>query len=180
MLEPGSDIVEKLFSDSNNMTDTLGALKAATLAHLSILNPLMNQFEQSWKHDPLVLDKWFTLHAIRETPDILAKLDLLMRHQQFNHQNPNRVRSLVGTFAFYNGKAFHAIDGSGYRYLTNYLLKLDSINPQVAARIVTPLTQWQKLDEDRANMMKAEMARLLDSKTLSKDVYEKVSKSLAC
>lgn len=175
----GAKYIHDQYSNADNMTDTLGALKAASLADLSIFDDLMNQFEQKWVHDSLVLDKWFSLYATKENPNILSRLDLLMGHQQFNHQNPNRVRALIGSFAFYNAKGFHAADGSGYRYLTNYLLKLDSINAQVAARIVTPLTQWQKLDSDRVTMMKHELARLLDHPTLSKDVYEKVSKSLA-
>lgn len=175
----GAKYIQDQYSKADNMTDTLGALKAAALADLSIFDDLMNQFEQKWIHDSLVLDKWFSLYATKENLDILSRLDLLMGHKQFNHQNPNRVRALIGSFAFYNARGFHAADGSGYRYLTNYLLKLDGINAQVAARIVTPLTQWQKLDKGRAAMMKHELARLLDHPTLSKDVFEKVSKSLA-
>ncbi|HAW74656.1 MAG TPA: aminopeptidase N, partial [Alteromonas australica] len=111
--------------------------------------------------------------------DILATITMLSEHPQFSLGNPNRVRSLVGSFAFYNSEKFHALDGSGYKFVTDYLLKLDGINPQVAARIVTPLTQWQGFNADHQQLMKAQLARLLNHKGLSKDLFEKVSKSLA-
>ncbi|WJG07656.1 aminopeptidase N [Aliiglaciecola sp. LCG003] len=175
----GEDWVKNQFVDADNMTDTLGALKAAQQACLTNFESLSAEFEQKWSQDPLVLDKWFALHAGAQNKDILARLDLLTSHQNYTINNPNRVRSVVGTFAFYNPQGFHRLDGSGYKYVTDYLLKLDSINPQVAARIVTPLTQWHKLDETRAELMKLQLLRLLDTQSLSKDVYEKVSKSLS-
>ncbi|MBU2876299.1 MULTISPECIES: aminopeptidase N [Aliiglaciecola] len=177
--EQGNSLVTKQFESSDNMTDTLGALKAAQSAVLPCFEILMGKFEQKWSDDPLVLDKWFALHASCEVPDILARLDLLLSHKQFNHDNPNRVRSVIGTFAFYNATGFHAIDGSGYKYITDYLLKLDARNPQVAARIVTPLTQWRKMDDIRADLMKYQLTRLMALPNLSKDVFEKVSKSLS-
>jgi aminopeptidase N len=176
--EQGNELVSKQFEKSDNMTDTLGALKAAQLGKLASFDNLMSEFEQKWRMDPIVLDKWFALHASRESDDILSRLDLLLGHTQFNPENPNRVRSVIGTFAFYNSAGLHAKDGSGYRYLGNYLHKLDRINPQIASRIVTPLTQWQKLDTFRQEKMRAELVRLIDNPQLSKDVYEKVSKSL--
>ena len=93
--------------------------------------------------------------------------------------NPNRVRSVIGSFAFYNSEMFHALDGSGYKFVADYLLKLDKLNPQVAARIVTPLTQWQGFASQHQRLMKEQLGRLLNHKGLSKDVFEKVSKSLA-
>ncbi|MEP4889576.1 MAG: aminopeptidase N [Aliiglaciecola sp.] len=177
--EQGNSLVSKQFESSDNMTDSLGALKAAQGAVLPCFEDLMNKFEQKWADDPLVLDKWFALHASCEIPDILTRLDLLMSHKQFNHDNPNRVRSVIGTFAFYNATGFHAIDGSGYKYVADYLMKLDARNPQVASRIVTPLTQWRKMDDIRADLMKYQLTRLIALPSLSKDVFEKVSKSLS-
>ncbi|NVK57170.1 MAG: aminopeptidase N [Alteromonadaceae bacterium] len=167
------------FEQSDNMTDTLGALKAAQQHDLVLFNNLMNSFEQRWRDDPLVLDKWFSLHATCERGDILAQLTLLRQHPQFSQQNPNRVRAVIGSFAFYNTSGFHADDGSGYRFLTDYLLELDKRNPQVASRLVTPLSQWQHYSSARQDLMKQQLARLLDASGLSKDLYEKVSKALA-
>ncbi|HAU93158.1 MAG TPA: aminopeptidase N, partial [Alteromonas sp.] len=166
-------------SGSDNMSDTLGALKAAQQFDLVLFNNLMNEFEQRWRDDPLVLDKWFGLHATCDRSDILAQLTLLRQHPQFSQQNPNRVRAVIGSFAFYNTSGFHADDGSGYRFLTDYLLELDKTNPQVASRLVTPLTQWQHFAPSRQALMRQQLSRLLDDASLSKDLYEKVSKALA-
>lgn len=173
-----ADLLTNQYKQSDNMTDTLSALKAAQVGNLDIFDKLMPNFESRWSHDPLVLDKWFSMHASTNRKDILPRLDLLAGHSQYKINNPNRVRALVGTFAFFNPMGFHADDGSGYRFLTDYLLKLDEINPQVSARIVTPLTQWRGLDEHRQSLVKTQLVRLIDKKDLSKDVFEKVSKSL--
>jgi aminopeptidase N len=103
---------------------------------------------------------------------------LLASHRQFNLRNPNKVRSLVGSFAFYNTDGFHALDGSGYQFLTDYLIELDPINPQIASRLVTPLIQYKKYAKNHQEMMVMQLERLLGRANLSKDLYEKVSKSL--
>lgn len=172
------EIILQQFETANNMTDTLGAIKAAQINSMSLFAKTMTAFEERWRDDPLVLDKWFALHATCDREDILAQLTLLRQHPQFNQQNPNRVRAVMGSFAFYNTNGFHAADGSGYRFLTDYLLELDQTNPQVASRIVTPLTQWQHFTAPRQTLMKQQLSRLLNTKRISKDLFEKVSKAL--
>ncbi|OFC71429.1 aminopeptidase N [Alteromonas confluentis] len=175
----GEALIEKQFAEADNMTDSLGALRAAQSGSAEVFNSLMTAFEQKWNHDPLVLDKWFALNATTEREDILAHITMLKSHPQFTMGNPNRVRALIGSFAFYNPVGFHQPDGSGYQYVTDYLLELDQHNPQVAARIVTPLTQWQNYADKHQQKMKAQLTRLVNHEGLSKDVFEKVSKSLA-
>ncbi|MCV2884142.1 aminopeptidase N [Aestuariibacter sp. AA17] len=167
------------FNQADNMTDTLSALKAAQTSNVHEFDKLMERFEATWRDDPLVLDKWFGLHASTSRDDILSRLDLLSAHKQFSKSNPNRVRALVGSFAFYNPKRFHSLEGSGYKYVTDYLLELDDINPQVAARIITPLTQWQHVDVQRQSQMKHQLMRIANKVNLSKDLTEKVTKSLS-
>jgi aminopeptidase N len=173
-----SELLVAQFEKADNMTDSMGVLKAAQHGSVDQFDKLMTQFEARWRHDPLVLDKWFALHANMERSDILVRLPLLLSHEKFSIDNPNRVRSVLGSFAFYNVLGFHAIDGSGYQFVADYILKLNSVNPQVAARIITPLTQWQKFDSKRQELMRYQLARIADCKTLSKDLIEKVSKSL--
>ena len=93
-------------------------------------------------------------------------------------KNPNRMRSVVVAFAFQNGVNFHQKDGSGYRFLADCVIELNAINPQMAARIMSPLSRWRKYDEDRQEMMKRELERILDTENLSPDVFEIASKSL--
>lgn len=175
----GEKLVRHQYDNADNMTDTLGALKAAQGALPDVFEELMQKFESQWNVDPLVLDKWFGLHATTEREDILSQLSLLKQHPQFTINNPNRVRAVMGSFAFFNTAGFHRADGAGYKYVTDYLLELDAVNPQVAARVVTPLTQWHNYAPEYQSLMKAQLNRLLGHKGLSRDMFEKVSKSLA-
>jgi len=177
------EIEDSLFMDAfeqaNNMTDNLAVLKACQQdKRLTCFELLMQKFEQRWRQDNLVLDKWFSLHATTERADIISRLQVLKSHQAYTINNPNRVRSVMGSFAFYNVQGFHAADGSGYQLVTDYLLQLDKVNPQVASRIVTPLLQWKRYDSQRQSLLKAQLKRLAGNKELSKDLFEKVSKSL--
>ena len=74
---------------------------------------------------------------------------------------------------------FHAENGEGYRFITDQVLAIDSANPQVAARMLQPLTQWKKIDEKRQALMKAQLKRIVETSKVSKDIYEIASKSLA-
>ncbi len=102
-----------------------------------------------------------------------------MKHPAFTMKNPNKVRALIGAFAGQNLVNFHAADGSGYRFLAEQIITLNALNPQIAARQLSPLTRWRKYDGARQALMKAELERILASGQLSSDVYEVVSKSLA-
>lgn len=177
-LKDASNVIRMQFEQANNMTDSLGALAAAQLGELTTFDDLMSIFENKWQEDALVLDKWFALHASTPRADILSRLDILGAHAQYKITNPNRVRSLVGSFAYYNILGFHRSDGSGYEFLANYLMKLNDINPQIAARLITPLTQWQKVDEHRQTLMQHQLMRISNVQNLSKDLFEKISKSL--
>lgn len=173
-----SNDIANRFTKADNMTDKLNMLKCAQICNQAIFAKLMLQFEDEYGDNAVVMDKWFALHATVNSPDVLAQLTLLASHQQFNIKNPNKVRSLVGSFAFFNTDGFHALDGGGYQYLTDYLIELDKINPQVASRLVTPLIQFKKFSVTHQELMKVQLNRLLARGDLSKDVYEKVSKSL--
>ena len=94
-------------------------------------------------------------------------------------RNPNKIRALIGAFANQNLVNFHAADGAGYRFLAERILQLDPLNPQVASRLLTPLTRWRKYDPARQALLKAELGRIMAAENLSPDVYEVVSKSLA-
>jgi aminopeptidase N len=166
------------FNQADNMTDSLGVLSAAQLGDLDLFEKLMLAFEHKWHGDPLVLDKWFALHANTDRSDILARISILMEHSQFTINNPNRVRALIGTFSFFNVAGFHNIDGTGYKFVADYLIKLNEVNPQIAARIITPLIQWQKVDKTRQQLMQHQLRRIGNTKGLSTDLFEKITKSL--
>ena len=174
----GNALAHKHYTYANNMTDTLAALAVATKAQLPCREALLQDFEQKWQHDGLVMDKWFALQATRPDEHVLQQVIQLMDHPSFNFNNPNRLRALVGSFAAHNLKAFHAIDGSGYRFLTDILLRLNETNPQVASRLIEPLIRFARFDAQRQTLMKRALERLSEVENLSRDLFEKIEKAL--
>lgn len=166
------------FKNGNNMTDVMAALSALNHYEGSERETAFSLFYKQWEKDPLVIDKWFSLQAMSTLPDTLAKVKNLLNHPAFNIKNPNRVRSLIGAFCHGNPAAFHDESGEGYAFLADQVLRLDKLNPQVAARMAGALSRWKRYDEKRQGLMKKALERIEEEKGLSNDVYEIVSKSL--
>jgi aminopeptidase N len=101
-----------------------------------------------------------------------------MQHPAFDLKTPNRMRALIGSFSRSNPICYHAKNGEGYCFLADTIIILDQINPQVASRMLTALTQWRRLDVSRQALMRIQLERILQTPNLSKDVYELTSKSL--
>lgn len=169
---------EKQFTQSLNMTDVLAALESLSHTDSNERESCLNKFYDKWKEDALVLDKWFSLQAGSHHLHALSHVKALVEHKDFVYTNPNRVRSVLGVFGRLNMLGFHQANGEGYRFLAEQVVKLNRINPQVAARIVAPFTHWKRYDKKRQDMMKLALQSILNSENLSKDVYEIVSKSL--
>ena len=125
----------------------------------------------------LVVDQWLSVQAVAQKPGTLSTVEALIDHPAFELKNPNKVRALIGTFCSQNHLGFHDISGAGYAFLAEQVIALDNINPQIAARLLTPLTRWQKFDANRQKLMQAELLKIRSISSLSKDVYEVVEKS---
>jgi len=166
------------FRAADNMTDQIAAL--GLLCHIDRpeREEALAAFHERWKRDPLVIDKWFSVQALSDLPDVLPRVERLMEHPDFTLENPNRARALVGAFGTGNFAHFHAASGAGYAFLAERVLELDAQNPQVASRLLTPLLRWRRYDAGRGGHMKAQLERLMAAPKLSKDVYEKVARSL--
>ncbi|MEZ9833668.1 aminopeptidase N [Vibrio breoganii] len=165
------------FEASDNMTDTIGALSSANQSDLESREALMNAFSERWSHDGLVMDKWFMLQGSKPSSNALSAVKSAMDHSAFSMQNPNRVRSVLGSF-FNNPYGFHAIDGSGYQFAGEMLAKLNTSNPQVASRLIDPMLKFARYDEQRKQMMRKELEVLRDTPNLAKDLFEKVEAAL--
>ncbi|MDY1046473.1 aminopeptidase N [Pseudomonas coleopterorum] len=164
----------------DNMTERLTALAVLVNSPFEAEKArALQAFAEHFKHNPLVMDQWFSVQAASGLPGGLARVKALMQHPAFTLKNPNKVRALIGAFAGQNLINFHAADGSGYRFLADLVIELNALNPQIASRQLSPLTRWRKYDSKRQALMKAELERILSSGPLSSDVYEVVSKSLA-
>ncbi len=172
-------VAEQQFSAAHNMTDAMAALDALVDNGHVYGEKALEIFYDSWRYDMLVLDKWFSVQARSGMPDTLKRVENLMEHPDFILSNPNRVRSLIGAFAAGNPARFHDPDGAGYRLLADKVIELDGRNPQLAARLLGPLTRWRGVSDNYQQLMRAQLQRIRGSGVLSKDVYEVVSKSLA-
>ncbi|MDD1016052.1 aminopeptidase N [Pseudomonas rubra] len=174
------DATLEQFDACDNMTERLTALAVLVNSPFEAERATaLESFAEHFKDNPLVMDQWFSVQAASTLPGGLARVKALMQHPAFTMKNPNKVRALIGAFAGQNLVNFHAADGSGYRFLADLVIELNALNPQIASRQLAPLTRWRKYDSARQALMKGELERILASGSLSSDVYEVVSKSLA-
>ncbi len=164
---------------ADNMTDSLAALSAAVAAQLPCRERLLAEYDDKWHNDGLVMDKWFILQATSPADDVLKQVRALLNHRSFSMGNPNRIRSLIGAFVSGNPAAFHAQDGSGYRFLVEMLTELNSRNPQVASRLIEPLIRFKRYDSGRQGLMRSALEQLQGLENLSRDLGEKIDKALA-
>lgn len=170
---------------TQQFTKALGKDMADTQAALTILVNMASRdsekaladFYNEWKHDTLVLDKWFAIQAAAPTPDALPRIKQLAEHEAFDFKNPNKVYALIGTLGR-NLITFHALNGEGYVYLREVVQYIDTFNPQIAAKMVSPLAQWRRYNKDRQALMREQLEILQKSSKLSPDLYEMVTKSL--
>ncbi len=166
------------YLEADNMTDRFAALAAVVNADRDLGDELLADFHDRFRDDPLVVDKWLMLQATCSLPGTLERVKELTGHPDFNLKNPNKVRSLIGAFCSSNQWQFHAVDGAGYRFLADHVLALDPVNPQIAARLLTPLTLWRRYDRQRRHLMREQLARIAARPDLSPDVAEIVGRSL--
>ncbi len=165
------------FEAADNMTDRQGALTTLVSGTSDLRVAALDIFYNRYSDNALVLDKWFQAQALSSRDDTGAVVATLAQHPDFTLTNPNRARSLVGAFSV-NQRAFHAMDGSGYRFLADQLIALDRLNPQTAAKLLPPLGRWRRFDAARSALMRGELERIVATPGLSKDVFEQASKSL--
>ena len=167
------------FNSAKNMTDQMAALTVIVTNPHPARQKCLADFYHQWRTEALVIDKWFALQACSSMPDTFETVQCLMNHPAFDLMNPNRVRSLIGAFSQANPLHFHAKNGQGYQFLADQIIALNTLNPQVASRMVSALTSWQRYDEGRQALMKTQLERIMTTEDISKDVYEVASKSLA-
>ena len=172
-----ASLAKAQFDDADNMTDRMGALGTLVSLDGPDRKAALAGFYDRFRGDALVLDKWFAVQAAAQRADTVDAVTALSQHPDFTLSNPNRVRALVSHFGV-NQWAFHSADGRGYRFIADMILKVDPLNPQVAASMVPKLARWRRYEPGRAGQMRAELERIVAAPKLSKDVFEQVSKSL--
>ena len=166
------------FEHADNMTDRMAALAVLSQYAIPERETALAAFEQRYRNDPLVLDKWFAVQARIPEAGTLDRVEKLTKHPAFSMTNPNRMRSLIGVFAS-NSSQFNRADGKGYALIADTVLVLDSKNPQVAARLLSAFKSWRTLEPVRRALAEKELNRIAQTPGLSPDVADIASRSLA-
>ncbi len=174
-LDGGSKAADA-YQTADNMTLQLTALSCVLRAGKGEAE--LSAFYNQWKHDRLVVDKWFGLQVSMAAPQrTVEAARTLTEHPDFNWKNPNRFRALMGSLAM-NHAGFHQADGAGYALLADWLIRLDPVNPQTTARMCSAFQTWKRYDADRQALMRAQLQRIADTPDLSRDTTEMVSRIL--
>ncbi len=173
-----TELIWQHFESAQNMTDELAAFQILSDIDINTKKKVVEAFYSKWKHDNLVLDKWFMVQAGSTLNDTAKQVSSLMEHPDFSIKNPNKVRALIYMFAMQNPVNFHQKNGWGYSFIADQILLLDTINHQVAARLSSCFNHWKKYDDNRKVLMKKELERIISVQALSKNVYEIVSRAL--
>ena len=178
--DAGIELAWQQFKSADNMTDKAAALSALVNCPraVSYAEQALSDFELEYRDEALVMNLWLQIQAINSQPGGLARVRGLMDHSAFSMSNPNKLRSLIGAFCSANLVNFHSPDGSGYEFLQQQVVALNNQNPQVAARLVTPLTRWKQFAEPNAGLMRRALQTIADEPGLVKDVLEIATKSL--
>ena len=182
LVTAGSDqafaAARRQYDTAATMTDRMGAMTALVNSPSVEREAVLADFHQRFASNPDVIDKWFSVQALANRPDMLDNVKALIGHRDFTIVNPNRLRSLIGAFAA-NQRWFHNADGAGYRLLADQLIAVDRVNPQSAARLAVPLGRWRRFDAARSALMRGELERIAGTAGMSKDVLEMASRALA-
>ncbi|HTO63181.1 MAG TPA: aminopeptidase N, partial [Bradyrhizobium sp.] len=172
-------LAAKQYQDADNMTDRMAALSTLSLHEGPERQVAFDDFYQRYRDDPLIIDKWFVLQATAPDPATLDRVRALTGHPAFSMANPNRVRSLIGSFAQGNPTQFNRADGAGYEFLADKILALDPNNPQVASRMTTAFKSWRVLEPGRRARAQAALQRIAGTPKLSRDVSDIAQRALA-
>lgn len=171
-------MVETHYYNADNMTDALAALTACAKNNMTSFDKQLSHFETKWYDTSLVMDKWFSINAMQNNEAVFERLNSLLSHALFSLKNPNRARSLISAFMMTNPKYFHCKSGKGYLFLADHIDQLNTINPQVASRLVTPLLAYKRYEPVRQALIEAQLRRLSAISDLSRDLKEKIDAAL--
>jgi len=173
--------VLRRYKNADNMTDRFNALM--TIAHhhseADVREKVLKDFYKRYRENHIILDKWFSVQAMRPGSATVGQVRKLMKHPDFTFNNPNRLRALTGVFAIGNPSAFNAANGAGFRLMADAIIKLDRINPQVAARLLTSFRSFGLLEAKRRKHAENALLSIQKQKELSRDVADILTRTLA-
>ena len=173
----GGERAEVLFGIAGNMTERMAAL--TVLLRRGRGQAELAALRDRFVDNRLVMDKWFAVQPMAAPPAQAAAIARsLSQRQDFDWKNPNRFRALIGGLSA-NHAGFHAADGSGYAFAADWLLRMDPVNPQIAARMSTAFETWTRYDSGRRAKALAALEQIASAEGLSKNTREMVSRMIA-
>lgn len=168
-------LVQEQYSAADNMTDKIAALNAINDLNDQLRTQLLAEFNQRYAEYPLVMDKWFMLQSQSQLPETLINVKSLIAHPQFDAHNPNKLYALIRAFTA-NNLLFNSSEG--YRFIADEVLRIDKFNSGVASRVAQGFSIVNSLNSDYHKLARPELQRILAETSLSKDVYEIISKTI--
>ena len=168
------DIAYQQFNNAECMTDQFGAFQCLLDSETPYRAEVINNFYQQHRSDVQVMDKWFSAQCIASASSV-GDVRGLMKHELFSMTNPNRIRSVIGSFS-QNGIQFHCEEG--YRLLTEVIIELDHLNPQIAARFAGIYNHWRRFTSQYSMLQEKQLQSIIQEENLSKDVYEIIHSAL--
>ncbi|MGL5009084.1 MAG: aminopeptidase N C-terminal domain-containing protein, partial [Paracoccaceae bacterium] len=173
----GGAAAERLFDGADNMTDEVAGL--ACLLDIGCGDGALARFGARWADNAHVMDRWFGLQVMFAAPERMAEVaEGLTGHRLFNWKNPNRFRAVIGAVAG-NHAGFHRADGSGYAFVADWLMRLDPLNPQTAARMSTAFETWPRYDAGRRGLVAGVLDKMAAGPGISRDLGEMVGRMRA-
>ena len=160
------------------MTDEAAATSALAMSASPLKEEALERFYDRWKKDTLVVDKWLAWRALAPGAAGLDAVRRLLVHEAFDAKNPNKVRAVLGVFARENLDGFHRADGAGYEFFIDEVRSVDTRNPQLAARLITSVDNWRRLESQRRAALGKSLLALAETKGVSTNLYEIATKLL--
>src|SRR6056300_1393055 len=174
----GIDLAKR-FAISKNMTLSIAALKSLCLSDSKLVMPYLEKFYSNWKNNDLVLEKWFEImSSMNIEGEGLSFVKKLLKHKDFDNKNPNKLRSVLGTFQKENIILFHSKDMSGYKFIAEQISQIDKYNPQVASRLILPMTQFRSFKKERKENIISILKDIYNQK-ISNDLSEILEKAIS-
>ena len=169
------DIAYQQFMNSECMTDQFGAFQPLLNNPNPYRDEVIERFYNEHHSDVQVMDKWFSAQSVSSQTSV-DDVKSLMKHELFTMKNPNRVRSVIGSFS-QNTSQFHCQEG--YELLSEVIVELDELNPQIAARFAGIFNHWRRFAPRYSELQEIQIQSIIDREKISKDVFEIVQSAIS-
>lgn len=172
------DLCMQQLKRGDNMTDVLAALTLMANTDCDARPEALDFFYKKWRHDEIVLNKWFFAQATSKLDGTVERVRELMQHPDFDIMDQGKGAALLGGFLRRNYIQFHHPSGNGYRLLSEVVIKVDSFNPDYCWWLMPQIMRWRRYEPARSDLMRAELEKMAATPGISKGLIETVSNAL--